>query len=115
MDLGALAGVVEKGAGFNPPPRFPAVLRDISIIVDKGVYSEKIADIIREEGGDMVESVALFDLYEGKQMAPGEKALAYRICYRSRETTLEGGKVNLIYDATIRRIVMETGGRLREA
>lgn len=115
MDLGALAGVVKKGTGFNPPPRFPAVLRDISIIVDKGVYSGKIADIIREEGGYLVESVALFDLYEGKQMNAGEKALAYRICYRSKETTLEGGKVNLIYDATIRRIVLETGGRLREA
>ncbi len=115
MDMEALAGVMKKNARFDPPPRFPSVLRDISIIVDKGVYSEKITDIIRDEGGDLVESVGLFDLYEGRQMAPDEKALAYRICYRSKEATLEGGKVNLVYDATIRRIIKETGGRLREA
>ena len=106
---------LKKGVKFMPLAKFPAVYRDISIIVDKAVDSGTITCIIKQEGGELVESVRVFDLYEGRQMGQKEKAVAYRICYRSRERTLEGAEVNLLYEKTIGRIIRETGGRLREA
>lgn len=115
LDLEGLQTVLKKERRVRPLAKFPPVYRDISIIVDKNVESGKIADIIMEEGGDLVESVRLFDLYVGKQMGPNEKAMAYRICYRSKTGTLEGASVNRIYEATIGRIISQTGGRLREA
>jgi phenylalanyl-tRNA synthetase beta chain len=115
LDLEGLQGVLKREQRVKALAKFPPAYRDISIIVDKKVESGKIADIIMEEGGDIVESVRLFDLYEGKQMGPNEKAMAYRICYRSKTGTLEGATVNRVYDATIGRIIAQTGGRLREA
>jgi phenylalanyl-tRNA synthetase beta chain len=71
-------------------------------------------EIIKREQGGLVESVHVFDVYEGEKIDPSEKALAFSICYRSREKTLDGGKVNEMHEAIIDRIREETGGKLRE-
>lgn len=114
LDVAALAGCVPGTRRFRPFSRFPAVYRDISLLVDRGIESGGIMDLIREKGGDLVESVQLFDLYEGDKVAPGEKALAFRICYRSKHGTLDGETVNRLHESIIERIRKQTGGRLRE-
>jgi phenylalanyl-tRNA synthetase beta chain len=58
--------------------------------------------------------VNLYDLFRGGKIGPNEKALAFRICYRSREGTLDGKEVNRIHERIIEKIGQETGGRLRE-
>lgn len=100
---------------FEPLPKFPPVLRDISIVVKRTIKSASISEIVKREGGDLVESVTLFDVYEGGKIPPSEKALAYRICYRSKEGTLDGEDVNRLHEVILDRIGKETGGRLREA
>jgi len=62
----------------------------------------------------LVESVILFDVFEGGKIDPSEKALAFRICYRSRETTLDGKDINKLHENIVERIGKETGARLRE-
>ena len=52
---------------------------------------------------------------ESRAVPPSEKALAFRITYRSKEETLDGGDVNKLHEAIVNRIGKETGGRLREA
>jgi phenylalanyl-tRNA synthetase beta chain len=99
---------------FTPFARFPAVLRDVSLVVGKGVESARVQEIIEREGGELVESVALFDLYEGGKIGPAEKALAFRICYRSKETTLDGRDINKLHERVIEILGKETGARLRE-
>jgi len=99
---------------FEPLAKFPPALRDISIVVDRNVESDRIKAIIEREGGDLVESVTLFDLFEGGKIGPSERALAFRVCYRSREGTLDGKEINRRHEAVIREIGKETGGRLRE-
>jgi len=79
---------------FEPFARFPAVFRDISLIVERQVESAKIQEIIENEGGELIESVNLYDLYEGGKIDPSEKALTFRICYRSKEGTLDGKEIN---------------------
>jgi phenylalanyl-tRNA synthetase beta chain len=78
------------------------------------VESARIQDIILRAGNGLVESVTLFDLFEGGKMDPSEKALAFRICYRSRETTLDGKDINKLHESIVERIQKETGARLRE-
>ncbi len=99
---------------FQPFAKYPAVYRDISFVLRKQTESASVQDIIRGEGGDLIESVSVFDLYEGKKMAPEEKAMSFRICYRSKEGTLDGKEVNRLHENIIQRIMKETGGRLRE-
>ncbi|MCJ7593898.1 MAG: phenylalanine--tRNA ligase subunit beta [Desulfobacterales bacterium] len=100
---------------FEPLAKFPAALRYISILVDRNIESDRIKEIIEREGGDLIESVTLFDLYEGGKIGTFEKALAFRVCYRSREGTLDGKEVNQRHETVIRQIGKETGGRLRES
>lgn len=99
---------------FRPFPKFPAVFRDVSLIVNRGLDSAKISEIIRREGGKLVESVHIFDLYEGENIDPAEKAMAFRVCYRSERETLDGGEVNRLHETIIASIRKATGARLRE-
>ena len=109
--------LIEKVSGdrtFEPLAKFPAVYRDLSLVVKKSVECEKIQAIILREGKELVESVSLFDLFEGGKIGPSEKALAFRICYRSRESTLDGKDINKLHESIVERIGKETGARLRE-
>ena len=114
VDVEVLLERISGSSRFRPFVKFPAVYRDISLLVDRQVQSASIVGIIEQEGGELVESVHIFDLYEGDKIAPSEKALAFRVCYRSAQGTLDGSKVNSLHDAIIGRIRRETGGRLRE-
>ena len=76
--------------------------------------SDMLVHIAKRAGKDLVESVDIFDLYEGKQIDPDEKALAVRINYRSRERTLTDDEVNRVHDEIVGEIRRQTGGRLRE-
>ena len=97
---------------FEPFANYPAVIRDLSIIVDRKTESILIYDIIKREGKGLVESIKIFDLYEGEKMGPSKKTLSFRICYRSREGTLDGDIVNRLHETIIDRIREETGGTL---
>ena len=100
---------------FTPLTKFPSVRRDISIIVNRSIQSAMLVDIVKEKGTDLVESMDIFDLYQGKQIAPQEKALAVRISYRSNKRTLRDDEVNTIHEGIIEEIRRQTGGRLRES
>jgi phenylalanyl-tRNA synthetase beta chain len=114
VDMMLLIHMTSGDRKFRPLTKFPAVYRDISVIVDRKIDNSKILEIIHGNGGKYLESVRLFDLYQGKGMKPGEKALAYRICYRSDQETLDGHEVNHLHESIIEKIRRETGGRLRE-
>jgi phenylalanyl-tRNA synthetase beta chain len=94
--------------------RYPAVIRDISLVVNRNVECATIMQLMEQEGGDLVESVELFDMYEGGNLKPSERALGFRICYRSKQGTLEGTEVNRLHESVVRKVREQTGGRLRE-
>jgi phenylalanyl-tRNA synthetase beta chain len=99
---------------FDPLAKFPAVYRDLSIVAKRNLESAGIQEIILREGRGLVESVTLFDLFEGGKIDPSKKALAFRICYRSKETTLDGKDINKLHESIMERIRKDTGARLRE-
>jgi phenylalanyl-tRNA synthetase beta chain len=114
LDIDDLLRAVPQERRFRPFARFPAVYRDVSLIVARRREIQQIKEIVRRVGGDLVESVSLFDLYEGEKIGSAEKALAFRICYRSKDRTLSGKEINQLHEAIIAQIRQETGGRLRE-
>lgn len=73
--------------------RFPAVTRDLSMVVPKEVQAAQIEHMILQRGGKILESVKLFDIYEGAQIQEGYKSMAYSVVFRSREKTLEEQEV----------------------
>jgi len=113
LDIEALLKNFSLKRQFRPFAKFPAVYRDISMIVKRQLESAGIQEIINQEGRDLVESVQIFDLYEGKNMDPSEKAIGFRVCYRSEQRTLDGTEVNRLHESIIDKIRQETGGRLK--
>jgi len=114
LDIEALLKYLSKPRKFQPFAKFPAVYRDISITVKRELKSAKITEIIKQEGAGLVESVQIFDLYEGEKIDPSQKAIGFRICYRSKHDTLDGGEINQLHESIIDKIRQETGGKLRE-
>ncbi|RLB19206.1 MAG: phenylalanine--tRNA ligase subunit beta [Deltaproteobacteria bacterium] len=114
LDIASVLSALPRDKRFQPFAKYPAVYRDISMVLSRSVESGKVLSLIKEEGKSLVESVQIFDFYQGRKMAPNEKALGFRICYRSPEGTLEGAAVNDLHEKIIERIRRETGGRLRE-
>ena len=74
--------------------RFPAVTRDLSMVVPKDIQAAQIEHIILQRGGKILESLQLFDIYEGDQIQKGYKSMAYSAVFRSKEKTLEEQEVS---------------------
>lgn len=89
---------VEARAGFNVKyegiAKYPAVTRDISMVMEKSILAGDVEAIIRKNGGKILESVTLFDIYEGAQIKEGYKSMAYSISFRAKDRTLEDKDVN---------------------
>ncbi|MBS6645525.1 MAG: phenylalanine--tRNA ligase subunit beta [Clostridiaceae bacterium] len=73
--------------------KYPAVTRDISMVVPKNILVGQIEDIIAQRGGKILESYQLFDIYEGAQILAGHKSVAYSIVFRASDRTLTDDEV----------------------
>lgn len=110
-----LAPLLAARAGirlYQPLARFPAVGRDVSLVIDQAVPAAQILGAIRKAGGDLVEEVALFDRYTGEPVPAGKHSLAFSITYRSAEKTLTDAEVDAAH-AGVRAALAALGAELR--
>ena len=98
---------------FSEITKYPSATRDLSIIVDKIVLSEKVASIIKSAGGDLVKKVDLFDQYSGKQIPAGKRGLSYSIEYQAQDRTLTDGEINRLHSEIRNAITRQLGARIR--
>ncbi|MFV0527956.1 MAG: phenylalanine--tRNA ligase subunit beta [Lachnospiraceae bacterium] len=89
-EIVARASFAHKYTGIA---KYPAVTRDISMVVPKEIPVGQIEKIIEEKGTKLVESYALFDIYEGDQIKKGFKSVAYSIVFRAKDRTLEEAEI----------------------
>ena len=92
--------------------KYPAVTRDISMVVPKTVLVGQIEDVIEQRGGKILESYQLFDIYEGAQIQAGHKSVAYSITFRAKDRTLEDKEVNAVMEKILHGL-RELGIELR--
>ena len=98
-------------ASVKPLARFPASLRDISILVGRDVPAARIQQII--DGQPLVERAVLFDVYEGEEAPPGQVSLGYRIHFRAPNRTLSARDVNRSLARVLSLLEREVGATLR--
>ena len=84
--------------------KYPAVTRDISMIMKKDILVGQIEEIIEKEGGNLLESYQLFDIYEGSQIKLGYKSVAYSITFRAKDRTLEDADVTSVCDRILGKL-----------
>jgi len=111
VDLMALLPFTIGHKMFQPISRFPAVVRDMALVVDAGVTNAQVQAIMR--AFPLVTEVSLFDLYSGEQLLAGKKSLAYRITYQSPKHTLTDDEVNKVQQQILDKLSKQLGATLR--
>ncbi|MCC6442157.1 MAG: phenylalanine--tRNA ligase subunit beta [Armatimonadetes bacterium] len=117
MDADALiraSEAVSLRASYRAPSRYPTVERDISFLIDADLQAAPLESAIREAGGALVESVFLFDLYQGDRLPEGKKSLAYSIVFRAPDRTLTETEVAATMAAVRARLRGRFGASIRE-
>ena len=78
---------------FTGIAKYPAVTRDLSMVVPKEILAGQIEDVLEQRGGKILESYQLFDIYEGAQIKAGYKSMAYSVVFRDHDKTLEEAEI----------------------
>jgi phenylalanyl-tRNA synthetase beta chain len=73
------------------------VTRDVTLIVDRGVESGRILNRVERMNESLIETVQLFDVFDGKPIPSGKKSISFRIIYRSPDRTLEDEEINRLH------------------
>ncbi len=104
LDIEILAGKADFDVKYKGVAKFPAVTRDISLVMKKHVLAGDVEKVIRDNGGKLLEDYHLFDLYEGENVGPDEKSLAYSIRFRAADRTLEDKDVTTVMDKILKKL-----------
>ncbi len=99
---------------YKPLPKFPAVLRDIALVLPEEVPANQVEDTIKEAGEDLIESVRLFDLYEGEQIPEGKKSLAYSLKFRAPDRTMTDEEVEELYNTILEELKNKFEAQIRQ-
>ena len=94
LDMPAILPFATFDRKYEGIAKYPAVTRDISMVVKKEVLAGQIEEMISMRGGKILESYKLFDVYEGDQIQAGYKSMAYSISFRAKDRTLEEADVS---------------------
>ena len=111
IDLTALLPFTAGHKMFQPIPRFPAIVRDMALVVDAKMTHQKTQDIIKSF--PLVTQATIFDVYSGEQVPPGKKSLAYKATFQSPTHTLTDEEVNKVQQQILNRLSAELGATLR--
>lgn len=98
---------------FEPLPRFPAAVRDLALVVAQSVTNQELEQSIAAACGPLLESIRLFDVYEGPPLKSEEKSLAYTLVFRAPERSLTNEEVDALVQAVLARTQKTAGARLR--
>lgn len=112
VDLGRLAAAPHRAATARPISRFPSSDVDLAFVVDDTVPADRVAEVLASAGGDLLESVALFDVYRGAGVAAGARGLAFRLRFAALDRTLTDEEVGRLRQAGI-DAAAAVGARLR--
>ena len=105
LDLEKIAGLIPQTLNSMPIPRYPAIYRDITIIVDRGVETQSVLEAVDNFQEKLIENLHLFDVFEGDPIAAGKKSVSFRITYRSPGKTLEDDDVNDLHKSITERLL----------
>jgi phenylalanyl-tRNA synthetase beta chain len=108
--LVASARLVPQAAALS---RYPAVLRDLAVVVDQAMASQAVREVILEVGRPLVTDARVFDVYTGPQLGAGRKNLAFALTYRAPERTLTDAEVADAHAKIVAEVTSRLGGSLR--
>ena len=112
LDLERLIALAQP-VKYRPISRFPATSQDLAVVVGLDVPTDRVVAAIRKYAGADLESIELFDVYEGPQVGAGKRSLAYRLTFRSASRTLSDADVNKVRVKIVRGLERDVGAMIR--
>ncbi|MCU0607569.1 MAG: phenylalanine--tRNA ligase subunit beta, partial [Candidatus Edwardsbacteria bacterium] len=113
----ALGPVIARLAGrvpqFAEPPKFPAVKRDLALVVRQDAACAELEAVIREAGGAELEAVRLFDRYQGAQVGPGRTSMAFALSLRAAGRTMTDAEADAACARIVAALRQRTGAEVR--
>jgi phenylalanyl-tRNA synthetase beta chain len=97
----------------QPPPRFPAVRRDLALVLDRDFPADTVVRTVSALDVALLESVELFDVYQGESIPAGKKSIALACRYRAKDRTLTDEEVNRAHNLVIEQARSRLGAELR--
>ncbi len=104
LDFDKLLQYAPRRIAAKPLPRFPAVERDVAIVVDRDFAAQQVIDWIHDLGEPLIEYAEVFDQYVGAPIPDGKKSLAYRVSYRAANKTLTDSEINELHQRVVDRL-----------
>ena len=98
---------------MKPLSGFPAVTRDLALVMPEEAMVGQVEKAIRDAGGELLESVRVFDIYRGVPVPAGRKSVAYSLVFRSKDRTLSDEDVSPVMEAILAACLKEFGAELR--
>ena len=114
LDLATILAGINKNVSFKPLPKYPATTRDIAMLVTADSLVGDLEKVIKQRGGKILESVELFDVYQGEQIESGMKSVAYKLVFRDNTRTLEDEDVQRVMKKILNGLEMNCGAKLRD-
>ncbi len=112
LDLEAVIGAMHEVRRYNPIAEFPAVTRDLSIVIDDRTEYEDVAKIVRLQN-ELVESVRLVDVYRGVGVEAGKKSVTVSLTLRAKDKTLSSPEVDEVMKTVAERLQKDFGAIIR--
>lgn len=113
LDLDYLFAIHNDEPSFNKIPRYPSIKRDVALVVDDSLSAAELQATIIEAGGEWLQDVHVFDLYQGEHLETGKKSLALSLLYFNPERTLKDEEVEASYQVIIEKVKAEHEAVLR--
>ncbi|MDX9871441.1 MAG: phenylalanine--tRNA ligase subunit beta [Clostridia bacterium] len=113
LDMELLSAEAEERVVYRTIPRYPAVTRDLAVLVPERVEAETVAVLIKEKGQGKLQQVRLFDLYQGRQIEKGFKSLAFALTWQAEDRTLTDEEVNSLHQDILESLAEKAGAQLR--
>lgn len=101
LDVRALEAVGRAHKRYKPIPTLPAATRDISVMVHDDVTADTVVSAIREVGGELCESAAVFDLYRGDNVPKEHRSLAFHVVYRDPKAATDPANAKTLTDVEV--------------
>ena len=113
VDLVKLFALQSKMGHVHSLPKFPAVTRDIALVMDEQTTVGSVLTVIRKAGGALLEKAEMFDIYRGAQLGEGKKSVAYSLVFRNADRTLTDEDVNPLMQKILKYCESACGAVLR--
>jgi phenylalanyl-tRNA synthetase beta chain len=115
LSLDAIESLPERVVQYRPLARYPGVQRDLAVVVSVDVLAAEVSRAIEAIRPAWLRRITLFDVYEGAQIGPGRKSLAYGLLYQADDRTLTDTEVNRAHSELVEQLRAQLGAEVRGA